>query len=109
MRARRLHRRRLEIDSRIESVIRRHYPHAEVGFNAIQAKTNEFGDRLCMRHGIVMADQAQSRFVNGKLVPGSRSVHFSNYICSECSPNAAQPLALTFTALLAEFEGLLAD
>jgi hypothetical protein len=109
MRARHLHRPRPKIDSRIESVIRHHYPHAEVGFNAIQAKIDEFGDRLCMRHGVVMADQAESRFVNGQLVPGSRSVHFSNYLCSMCSNCDAQPLALTFTTLLAEFEGLITD
>jgi hypothetical protein len=62
-----------------------------------------------MRHGIVMVDQAENQFVKGQWIPGSRSVHFSNYICSECSPNVAQPLARTFTTLMTEFEGLITD
>jgi hypothetical protein len=102
-------RRRPEIDPRIEYVIGHRYPHAEVGFNAIQAKTDEFGSRLCMRHGIVMADQAESQFIQGRWIPGSLSVHFSNYICSMCSPSEAQPLVLTFGALLAECENLIDD
>jgi len=102
-------RRRPEIDPRIEYVIGHRYPHAEVGFNAIQAKTDEFGSRLCMRHGIAMINQAESHFVNGQWIPGSPSVHLSRYTCSICSLSEAQPLTLTFGVLLGECEGLIDD
>jgi hypothetical protein len=80
-----------------------------MGSRSIQAKTDEFGSRLCMRHGIAMISQAETHFVNGQRIPGSPSVHLSNYTCSICSLSEAQPLALTFGALLAECESLIDD
>jgi hypothetical protein len=56
-----------------------------------------------------MINQAESHFVNGQWIPGSPSVHLSRYTCSICSLSEAQPLALTFGALLGECEGLIDD
>ena len=82
-------------------VIRHHYPHAEVGFNAIQSVTNEFGDSLCMRRGVVMAWAATqplrcNRQHQGPVDTGILKCPFLELHLLGCSPNVAQPVALEF-------------